>query len=36
VAGVIAGATSAGQVAANVAAAAWVPTADDKAALAEI
>jgi aryl-alcohol dehydrogenase-like predicted oxidoreductase len=33
---VIAGATSAEQVAANVAAAAWRPTADDMAALADI
>ncbi|MEV8514378.1 aldo/keto reductase [Dactylosporangium sp. NPDC051484] len=36
VASVIAGATSAGQVAANAAAAAWVPGAEDLAALAEI
>ncbi|MER7003059.1 aldo/keto reductase [Dactylosporangium sp. NPDC000555] len=36
VSSVIAGATSAGQVAANAAAAAWVPGAEDLAALAEI
>ena len=36
VASVIAGATSAEQVRANVRAGAWVPTADDAAALKEI